>query len=67
MALKCSDLGHTGAALPVHLRWVSALEEEFFRQGDAERMAGMPISPLFDRNKQGISKSQVSATAAVQQ
>ncbi|KAJ9511901.1 hypothetical protein QJQ45_004504 [Haematococcus lacustris] len=32
---------------------------EFFRQGDAERAAGLPISPLFDRMKQGISKSQV--------
>eukprot|EP00967_Tisochrysis_lutea_P035871 scaffold43076_cov26-Tisochrysis_lutea.AAC.1 len=52
---------HTASALPVHLRWVAALEEEFFRQGDAERAAGMTISPLFDRNKQGISKSQVGA------
>jgi len=59
VALKCCDLGHTASALPVHLRWVAALEEEFFRQGDAERAAGMTISPLFDRNKQGISKSQV--------
>jgi len=28
-------------------------------QGDAERSAGLPISPLFDRTKPGISKSQV--------
>ncbi len=27
MLLKCSDLGHVGAALPVHLTWVGALEE----------------------------------------
>ncbi|KAL6763789.1 3'5'-cyclic nucleotide phosphodiesterase [Haematococcus lacustris] len=59
LALKCADLGHTAAALPVHLKWVAGLEEEFFRQGDAERAAGLPISPLFDRMKQGISKSQV--------
>jgi len=56
---------HTASALPVHLRWVSALEEEFFRQGDAERSAGMTISPLFDRNKQGISKSQVCCHSIV--
>ena len=28
MALKCSDLSHTFAELPVHLRWVGNLEEE---------------------------------------
>ena len=28
LALKCSDLGHTTASLPVHLKWVSKLEEE---------------------------------------
>ncbi len=35
------------------------LEEEFFQQGDRERDLGLPISPLFDRAKQGVSKSQV--------
>jgi len=59
VALKCSDLGHVSAALPVHLKWVRALEEEFFRQGDRESAGGLPVSPLFDRHKQGISKSQV--------
>lgn len=28
LALKCSDMGHISADLAVHLRWVSALEEE---------------------------------------
>jgi hypothetical protein len=40
-------------------RWVDRLEEEFFLQGDKERVAGLPISPLFDRTKKGVSKSQV--------
>ncbi|PNG99763.1 cAMP-specific 3',5'-cyclic phosphodiesterase 4A, partial [Tetrabaena socialis] len=30
-----------------------------FSQGDRERQLGLPISPLFDRAKQGVSKSQV--------
>ncbi|GFH21958.1 phosphodiesterase [Haematococcus lacustris] len=58
MALKCSDLGHLAAPFPVHLAWVSRLEAEFFEQGDAERALGLPISPLCDRTKQGITKSQ---------
>ncbi len=28
LALKISDLGHTTASLPVHLKWVSNLEDE---------------------------------------
>ncbi|MEW5317248.1 MAG: hypothetical protein WDW38_008563 [Sanguina aurantia] len=59
MALKLADLGHLSAPLHVHLRWVAALEEEFFRQGDAEKACMLPVSPLFDRTKPGITKSQV--------
>lgn len=59
MALKCADIGHVTASLPVHLRWVSGLEEEFFKQGDQEKLNSLPVSPLFDRAKQGVSKSQV--------
>ncbi|GIM16339.1 hypothetical protein Vretimale_18970 [Volvox reticuliferus] len=59
MALKCSDLGHVSASLPVHCRWVQLLEEEFFRQGDMEKLHGLSVSPLFDRCKPGITKSQI--------
>jgi hypothetical protein len=37
---------------------VKCLEEELFRQGDQERNNGLPISPLMDRHKAGITKSQ---------
>ncbi|KXZ51295.1 hypothetical protein GPECTOR_13g782 [Gonium pectorale] len=59
IALKCADLGHLGEELEVHSRWIRCLEEEFFLQGDRERQLSLPISPLFDRAKQGVSKSQV--------
>ena len=39
-------------------RWVHALEEEMFRQGDLEKIKGYPVSPLMDRAKTGITKSQ---------
>ena len=42
----------------VHLRWVYRLEEEFFCQGDSELEAGLPVSPLMDRTKEGVTKSQ---------
>ncbi|KAG2430444.1 hypothetical protein HXX76_009967 [Chlamydomonas incerta] len=59
ICLKVADIGHLAGTLPVHKRWLGVLEEEFFRQGDRERELGLPISPLFDRAKQGVSKSQV--------
>ncbi|KAF5838514.1 hypothetical protein DUNSADRAFT_2712 [Dunaliella salina] len=59
IALKCADLGHIAEDLDVHIRWVKLLEEEFWRQGDQEKAANLPLSPLFDRTKPGISKSQV--------
>ncbi|KAG2485174.1 hypothetical protein HYH03_016064 [Edaphochlamys debaryana] len=59
LAMKAADLGHLGEQLEVHKKWLAGLEEEFFRQGDKEKALGLPISPLFDRAKQGVSKSQV--------
>ena len=58
MALKCSDLGHLASSHSVHRKWVLLLEEEMFRQGDLEKARGYPISPLMDREKGGITKSQ---------
>ena len=58
MAMKCADLGHLASAESVHLKWVHALEEEMFRQGDLEKTKGYPVSPLMDRTKTGITKSQ---------
>ncbi|KAG2453156.1 hypothetical protein HYH02_002482 [Chlamydomonas schloesseri] len=59
VCLKAADIGHLGENSDVHERWLSGLEEEFFRQGDKEKAMGLPISPLFDRTKKGVSKSQV--------
>ena len=58
VALKCSDLGHLASIEKVHRKWVEVLEEEMFRQGDRERELGYPISPLMNRDKGGITKSQ---------
>ncbi|PNW81070.1 hypothetical protein CHLRE_07g342350v5 [Chlamydomonas reinhardtii] len=59
VALKCADLGHLASPRIVHKKWVQYLEEEFFRQGDREKQNNLSVSPLMDRDKNGISKSQV--------
>ncbi|GFH17867.1 3',5'-cyclic-nucleotide phosphodiesterase, partial [Haematococcus lacustris] len=58
MVLKVSDLGHLAHGRDVHRRWVQLLEEELFRQGDQELAAGLPVSPLMDRTKAGVTRSQ---------
>ncbi len=49
VALKCADVGHLSAPWEVHEQWVRGLEEEFFRQGDQEKLLHMSVSPLMVR------------------
>ena len=53
MTVKAADIGHCYARIEQHLYWSKCLEDEFFQQGDLEREAHLPISPLMDRYKQG--------------
>ena len=46
MALKCSDVGHAAKVQQLHIQWSHRVIEEFYRQGDKEREAGIPISPV---------------------
>jgi cAMP-specific phosphodiesterase 4/calcium/calmodulin-dependent 3',5'-cyclic nucleotide phosphodiesterase len=60
LASKCADLGHLSLNWTSHLRWVRLLEEEFFAQGDREKvLAGLEVSFLMDRKKPGASDTQV--------
>eukprot|EP00241_Pyramimonas_parkeae_P023138 CAMPEP_0114296950 /NCGR_PEP_ID=MMETSP0059-20121206/11594_1 /TAXON_ID=36894 /ORGANISM="Pyramimonas parkeae, Strain CCMP726" /LENGTH=285 /DNA_ID=CAMNT_0001419151 /DNA_START=33 /DNA_END=890 /DNA_ORIENTATION=+ len=52
-AVKVADIGHCMLPLDQHKFWVGNLEMEFFNQGDLEKEAGVPISPLMDRTKPG--------------
>ncbi|DBA80660.1 TPA: hypothetical protein ACH3X1_007904 [Trebouxia sp. C0004] len=60
MVVKCADIGHLAADPKTHKRWALLLEEEFFRQGDKEKGAGLAVSPLMDRTMQGgMTRSQL--------
>ena len=63
--MKCADLGHLASAEDVHIKWVTLLEEEMFLQGDLEKAKGYPVSPLMDRDKAGVSKSQTGFFNAI--
>merc|ERR1712061_146130 len=57
MALKCADMGRFALGWSSHLQWVRRLQAEFFAQGDKEKMLGIEVSMLMDREK--VSESQV--------
>lgn len=55
---KCTNPSHSACPRPCTL-------QELFQQGDRERALGQPISPLMDRTKAGIQKSQTGFFAVV--
>lgn len=38
---------------------------QFFAQGDSELEAGLPVSPLMDRHKEGVTRAQPGVSSAV--
>jgi hypothetical protein len=67
MCVKCADLGHCAAPASLHRNWVACLESEFIEQGRLEAAAGLPISPLMDKDMPLMSDpgNQVSFMDAV--
>lgn len=47
--LKCADVGHPAKPLHIHKEMTKRISIEFLNQGDLERVANLPISPLCDR------------------
>eukprot|EP01071_Lankesteria_metandrocarpae_P011458 Lankesteria_metandrocarpae@DN5446_c0_g1_i18.p1 len=59
MCLKAADLSHGALEWSQHVEWSMRVTEEFYKQGDEEMAAGMPKSPLCDRDTHvGLAKSQ---------
>lgn len=60
IAIKAADLGHSVKPWALHRKWSLSVTDEFFRLGDAERAAGLPISTFCDREKDNdLPKSQI--------
>eukprot|EP00842_Homolaphlyctis_polyrhiza_P004345 jgi/Hompol1/4911/HPOL_002090-RA len=54
MAVKCGDLGNPTKVFDESKRWSFLVMEEFFRQGDREKMLGLPVSKFMDRTDTNI-------------
>lgn len=61
--LHCADLSNTTKPLDIYRAWTDRLMEEFFCQGDLERLQGIEISAMCDRHNASIEKSQVCNSA----
>lgn len=48
--IKCSDISNVLRPFPIAKAWGIALLNEFFLQGDYEKLLNLPIGPLNDRN-----------------
>ena len=51
IAIKISDIGHCAKELQLHLKWSEAITEEFYRQGDLERIdvVNFPNGPVREK------------------
>lgn len=47
--LHCADVSNPSRPWPICKRWSDLVVEEFFRQGDKEKLQGLPISPNCNR------------------
>ncbi|CEI87824.1 hypothetical protein RMCBS344292_02232 [Rhizopus microsporus] len=48
--LHAADISNTVRIWPISKQWSDLIVQEFFRQGDAEKLAGLPVSPGMDRD-----------------
>ncbi|CEL91796.1 unnamed protein product [Vitrella brassicaformis CCMP3155] len=58
LLIKAADIGHAAKEWSIHLKWTLRVQQEFWEQGDAEMLLGLPQSPLCDRSNSDIPANQ---------
>ncbi|KAK3908363.1 High affinity cGMP-specific 3',5'-cyclic phosphodiesterase 9A [Frankliniella fusca] len=58
--IKVADISNEARPMHVAEPWLDRLLTEFFRQSDAEKLEGLPVTPFMDRDKITKPSSQVS-------
>ncbi|KAJ3415258.1 cAMP-specific 3',5'-cyclic phosphodiesterase 4D [Chytridiales sp. JEL 0842] len=59
MIIKCADVSNPTKAWPIYEKWTDRVLQEFFMQGDSEKMMGLPVSPYYDRDTIFVPGSQL--------
>ncbi|XP_076234000.1 phosphodiesterase 9 [Calliopsis andreniformis] len=58
--IKVADISNEARPMEVAEPWLDSLLQEFFKQSDAEKLEGLPVTPFMDRDKVTKPSSQVS-------
>lgn len=58
--MHLGDISNAMRPSPVAAEWANLLQDEFFKQGDAERAAAVPVSPFMDRNAANLPQLQLN-------
>ncbi|XP_033211373.1 uncharacterized protein LOC117169223 isoform X2 [Belonocnema kinseyi] len=58
--IKVSDISNEARPMDVAEPWLDSLLQEFFKQSDAEKLEGLPVTPFMDRDKVTKPSSQCS-------
>uniref|UniRef100_A0A3Q3D8M7 PDEase domain-containing protein n=1 Tax=Hippocampus comes TaxID=109280 RepID=A0A3Q3D8M7_HIPCM len=58
--VKVSDISNEARPMAVAEPWLDCLLQEFFNQGDTEKLKGLPVTPFMDRDKVSKPSSQTS-------
>lgn len=59
MLFRAADIGHSAKEWPLHQEWSRRVVQEFHGQGDEEKLLGLKVSPLCDREGFQLLSSQV--------
>eukprot|EP01082_Thalassiosira_pseudonana_P003378 g3565.t1 g3565 contig12:2331160-2332713(-) len=57
--LHVADISNPAKPAPIFVEWCERSLNEFYEQGDAEKKAGLPVSPMCDRELTVKSDSQI--------
>ena len=57
--MKSADISNEIRPVNVSEIWLDCLLVEFFNQGDHEKLNGLPLTPLMDRNTFSRANSQI--------
>ncbi|XP_058801136.1 uncharacterized protein LOC131669918 isoform X2 [Phymastichus coffea] len=58
--IKVADISNEARPMDVAEPWLDSLLQEFFKQSDAEKLEGLPVTPFMDRDKVTKPSSQCS-------
>ncbi|GAB5358035.1 hypothetical protein AAMO2058_000424200 [Amorphochlora amoebiformis] len=58
MAIKCSDLSNPCRPKKMMLEWSGRINQEFWKQGDLEKIHSLPVGPGHDRTNSNVPLGQ---------